>query len=225
MSERAKADALVHIDEPNVRVTEYRFAPGAETGWHRHPADYVIVPLADGELLLEEPGGGSRTARLSQHKPYARREGVEHNVVNANSFDYGFIEIEHLKDARYDAARRAMLARFVAAWNGHDLDGLMDCFTEDCVFWSSAGPFPQGGVFEGRDAVAKASRAIFEVFADAAWIESRTTLFGDRALWEWTFVGTAKDGTTTRVLGVDVLELVDDKIRRKNSFRKSMVRG
>ena len=36
-------------------------------------------------------------------------------------------------------------------------DGVMACFTEDCVFWSSAGPHPQGGVFEGRDAVAKAS--------------------------------------------------------------------
>ena len=68
-----------------MRVTEWRFAPGAETGWHRHEADYVVVPLADGDLLLEEPGGGSRTATLKKHVPYARREGVEHNVVNANA--------------------------------------------------------------------------------------------------------------------------------------------
>ena len=51
----------------------------------------------DGDLLLEEPGGGSRTTTLKQHVPYARREGVEHNVVNANSYDYAFMEIEHLK--------------------------------------------------------------------------------------------------------------------------------
>ncbi len=47
--------------------------------------------------LLEEPGGGSRTAQLKRHVPYQRREGVEHNVVNANAYDYAFMEIEHLK--------------------------------------------------------------------------------------------------------------------------------
>jgi beta-alanine degradation protein BauB len=94
---RPKADPLVHISEPHVRVTEWRFAPGAETGWHRHEADYVVVPLLDGDLLLEEPGGESRTATLKRHVPYARREGVEHNVINANPFDFAFIEIEHLK--------------------------------------------------------------------------------------------------------------------------------
>ena len=97
MPSRPKAVPHVHISEPHVRVTEWRFAPGAETGWHRHEADYVVVPLADGDLLLEEPGGGSRTAQLRRHIPYARREGVEHNVVNANPYDYAFIEVEHLK--------------------------------------------------------------------------------------------------------------------------------
>jgi beta-alanine degradation protein BauB len=92
-----KADAVARIENDEVRATEWRFAPGAETGWHRHEADYVVVPLADGDLLLEEPGGVSRTATLKRHAPYARREGVEHNVVNANPFDFAFIEIEHLK--------------------------------------------------------------------------------------------------------------------------------
>ena len=222
MPARPRAEPLVHIDEPHVRVTEYRFAPGAETGWHRHPADYVILPLADGDLLLEEPGGGSRTARLKRHVPYARREGVEHNVVNANAGDYAFIEVEHLGAGGHDHARQAMLDRFVAAWNAHDLDALMACFTDDCVFWSSAGPHPEGGVFEGRAAVAAASGAIFERFPDAAWTESRTTLLGARALWEWTFTGTSADGARTRVLGVDLLELSGDRVRRKSSFRKTV---
>jgi hypothetical protein len=94
---RPKATPVVHISEPHVRVTEWRFAPGAETRWHVHETDYVVVPLLDGDLLLEEPGGVSRTATLKRHVPYARREGVEHNVVNANPFDFAFIEIEHLK--------------------------------------------------------------------------------------------------------------------------------
>jgi beta-alanine degradation protein BauB len=221
MSSRPQAETMIHIDEPHVRVTEYRFQPGAETGWHRHMADYVVVPLLDGDLLLEEPGGGSRTARLRQHAPYARRAGVEHNVVNANAYTYSFIEIEHMKDGG-DAERKAMLDRFIAAWNAHDLERIIASMTDDCVFWSSAGAHPQGGVFEGREAVAEAFAAIFRNFPDAAWIESRTTLFGSRALWEWTFIGTSSDGKTTRVLGVDVLELFEDRVQRKNSFRKTM---
>ena len=92
-----------------MRVTEWRFAPGAETGWHRHEADYVVVPLADGELLIEEPGGVARTAKLKMHVPYARRAGVEHNVINGSPFDFAFIDIEHLK--ALGAPSRAALFR------------------------------------------------------------------------------------------------------------------
>jgi mannose-6-phosphate isomerase-like protein (cupin superfamily) len=94
---RAQASATVRIDEPQVRVTEYRFAPGAETGWHRHAHDYVVVPLLDGKLLLEESGGGSRIAELHTHMPYARLTGVEHNVINANEYEFAFLEIELLR--------------------------------------------------------------------------------------------------------------------------------
>jgi len=94
--ERARVATTVRIDEPQVRVTEFRFAPGAETGWHRHAHDYVVVPLSDGKLLLEEPAG-SRIAELRTHQPYARLAGVEHNVVNANAYEFAFLEIELLR--------------------------------------------------------------------------------------------------------------------------------
>ena len=95
--ERAQATATVRIDEPQVRATEFRFAPGAETGWHRHEHDYVVVPLLDGKLLLEEPGGSSRIAVLCAHQPYARLAGVEHNVINASDYEFAFLEIELLR--------------------------------------------------------------------------------------------------------------------------------
>jgi quercetin dioxygenase-like cupin family protein len=97
MAGRPKAVATIKIDEPNVRVTEFRFAPGAETGWHRHEYDYVVVPLLDGRLQLEEPGGTSRVAELHEHQPYTRLAGVEHNVINANAFEFAFLEVEHLR--------------------------------------------------------------------------------------------------------------------------------
>ena len=48
-----QAKPTVFIDNEKTRVTEWRFAPGAETGWHRHAYDYVVVPGTDGQLLLQ----------------------------------------------------------------------------------------------------------------------------------------------------------------------------
>lgn len=49
------AKATVFIENDRVIVTEYRFAPGANTGWHKHGHDYVVVPLMDGKVRLETP--------------------------------------------------------------------------------------------------------------------------------------------------------------------------
>jgi quercetin dioxygenase-like cupin family protein len=87
------AAATVFVDNERVRVTEWRFAPGAATGWHRHEMDYVVVPLLDGRLKLVE-GGGERYAELKKGVPYFRNVGVEHDVVNANDYEFAFIEIE-----------------------------------------------------------------------------------------------------------------------------------
>ena len=91
---RPQARPTVFIDDARTIVTEWRFAPGAETGWHRHGHDYVVVPMTTGKLKLEEPGGVERIVDLVAGKPYARGEGVEHNVVNASPHEFVFIEIE-----------------------------------------------------------------------------------------------------------------------------------
>lgn len=43
------------------------------------------------------PDGTSHVADLLTHQPYARRAGVEHNVINANAFEFAFLEIELLR--------------------------------------------------------------------------------------------------------------------------------
>ncbi|MFO1048377.1 MAG: cupin domain-containing protein [Geminicoccaceae bacterium] len=91
---RPSATHTVQVDNERVRVTEWRFAPGAATGWHRHQHDYVVVPMTTGRLLLEEPGGTSRHSELSTGVSYFKAAGVEHDVVNDNPFDFVFVEIE-----------------------------------------------------------------------------------------------------------------------------------
>ena len=57
---RPAAQATRLVEDDAVRVTRFDFAPGAETGWHRHGHDYVITAITECRMLLEEPGGTRR---------------------------------------------------------------------------------------------------------------------------------------------------------------------
>jgi len=92
MSE-TQAVATVKVDNARVRVTEWRFAPGARTGHHRHEYAYVVVPLVTGALAATG-AGGETTSALRMGEPYYREAGVDHDVRNANAFEFAFIEIE-----------------------------------------------------------------------------------------------------------------------------------
>lgn len=88
-----KATSSVQVENSRVVVTEWRFQPGAETGHHVHAHDYVVVPLTTGVLRLEEPDG-VRDVQLHAGVSYARPAGVAHNVINVNSYEFRFVEIE-----------------------------------------------------------------------------------------------------------------------------------
>lgn len=94
MPEIPKAEPTVQVDNEHVRVTEWRFAPGAETGFHIHEMDYVIVPCASGRLKLVAPDGTESFAALERGGSYFRNAGVHHNVINANDFEFSFVEVE-----------------------------------------------------------------------------------------------------------------------------------
>ncbi len=77
MSARPKAIPTIQIDNDRVIVTEWWFAPGTETGWHRHEYDYIVVPLTTGKLLLETKDGVD-SAELEAGCSYFKKAGVEH---------------------------------------------------------------------------------------------------------------------------------------------------
>jgi uncharacterized protein (TIGR02246 family) len=97
-------------------------------------------------------------------------------------------------DSDSDAALMALLDRFAAAWNRHDLDELISMMHDDCVFEASAGPEVDGQRSEGTQAVRAAYAAVFETFPDAQWANARHFVTGNRGVSEWTFTGTRKDG-------------------------------
>ena len=88
-----KAKSTVQIDTDRVVVTEWCFAPGAETGHHIHAHDYVVVPLVTGTVRVEDPAG-EREVEMHAGVSYARSAGVAHNLVNANGYEFRFVEVE-----------------------------------------------------------------------------------------------------------------------------------
>src|SRR5688572_4250183 len=113
-----------------------------------------------------------------------------------------------------------LLDAFAAAWNRHDVDGLMACMTDDCVFEAAAGKEVAGTRHVGREAVRRAYAAVFETYADAQWNRPRHFVAGERAVSEWTFTGTTRDGAKVEVNGCDLFTLRSGRIAVKNSYRK-----
>ncbi len=90
----SRAESIVHVDNAEVRVTEWRFAPGAATGWHRHEYDYVIVPVVGGEVEIVAADGSRTPVTMVPGTSYYREAGVEHDVVNGPSGELSFVEVE-----------------------------------------------------------------------------------------------------------------------------------
>jgi quercetin dioxygenase-like cupin family protein len=90
---KASARPTVQVDNDRARVTEWRFAPGAATGWHRHEHDYVVVPMTTGQLRATSREGDS-LADLAAGQAYYRAAGVEHDIANPNPHEFVFVEIE-----------------------------------------------------------------------------------------------------------------------------------
>jgi ketosteroid isomerase-like protein len=114
----------------------------------------------------------------------------------------------------------AMLEAFAQAWNRHDADALMSFMTSDCVFEASAGPAACGTRSEGAEAVRAAYVQVWTTYPDAHWGGARHFVFGDRGMSQWTFTGTARDGSRVEVHGCDLFAFRGGRIALKDSYRK-----
>ena len=114
----------------------------------------------------------------------------------------------------------ALLEAFAAAWNAHDLEALLALCTDDCVFETAAGAEACGMRHAGKAALRPAFPAAWRNWPDAAWLDATHVVAGERAFSEWTFRGTDAAGRVTEVRGVDLFELRDGRIARKDPYRK-----
>jgi quercetin dioxygenase-like cupin family protein len=87
------ARATVQVDNEHVKVTEWRFAPGEATGWHRHGYDYVVVPVTAGPLRIKS-AQSEVSNDIVPGQAYFRAGGAEHDVWNPTDREVVFVEIE-----------------------------------------------------------------------------------------------------------------------------------
>jgi ketosteroid isomerase-like protein len=118
----------------------------------------------------------------------------------------------------------AVMDRLSAGFARHDVDGILDCFTEDGIFDITEGPDPWGERFQGKGEIRKALEALFSAVGDVQFVDASRWVAGDRGTSEWTCVGTTAKGRAIRVRGCDLFEFRDGLVTRKDSYFKKVVR-
>ncbi|HEX9564556.1 MAG TPA: nuclear transport factor 2 family protein [Gemmatimonadaceae bacterium] len=113
-----------------------------------------------------------------------------------------------------------LLKGFLDAFNRHDLDAIMAYFADDCVFYMPRGAGPRGDRYAGKLAVRAGLAKRFEGIPDVHYGEDRHWACDDFGVSEWTLTGTSVSGQHFEVRGVDLLEFVEGRITRKDSFWK-----
>ena len=114
------------------------------------------------------------------------------------------------------------LKKVLDAFNRHDLDAIMNYFSEDCSFDFPRGPEPWGQRFVGKAQVREALASRFKGIPDVHYGDDRHWISADgtQGVSEWTLTGTTVLGVTLKVKGCDLWEFRNGKISRKDSYWK-----
>ena len=113
------------------------------------------------------------------------------------------------------------LQAFGDAWDRRDLDGIMSYMTDDCVFYSPAGPELMGKAHRGHAAIRAAFEAGVFTMKDFEFKDVNYVVSGDQGHMSWTLTGTRPDGAKAVIPGVDLITFRDGKISVKNALVKA----
>ena len=116
------------------------------------------------------------------------------------------------------------LKQILEAFNRHDLDAIMEFFSDDCSLNSPKGPEPWGQRFVGKVQVRAALAGRFKGIPDVHYGDDRHWVAGNRGVSEWTLTGTTTEGVKLNVRGCDLWEFRNGKVVRKDSYWKIIER-
>ena len=114
------------------------------------------------------------------------------------------------------------LKQILEAFNRHDLNAIMEFFSEDCSFDFPRGPEFYGQRFRGKAQVREALAGRFKGIPNVHYGDNRHWISADgtRGVSEWTLTGTTTLGVNVKVRGCDLWEFRDGHVTRKDSYWK-----
>jgi steroid delta-isomerase-like uncharacterized protein len=115
-----------------------------------------------------------------------------------------------------------LLEQHYAAWSTGDVEGILACFTDDCLFEDLA----LETTFEGKAGVRRFAEMTFEAVPDFRWTPTAILIDGPRAATEWRMTGTQtgdtpripRTGKSFSVPGSSLLEIRAGKIHRNRDY-------
>lgn len=113
---------------------------------------------------------------------------------------------------------RAVVERFNEAFNRHDVEGIMQCMTGDCVFENTR-PVPDGTRLVGEAAVRRFWEEFFARSPQARFDTEDLFAAGDRCVVRWTYHW-VREGKAGHVRGVDLFRVRNGQVAEKLSYVK-----
>lgn len=108
---------------------------------------------------------------------------------------------------------RALVDRFNAAWNDHDLDAAIALCSDDCVFESTS-PAPDGVRYVGHTALREAWAPIF-ADASARFVTEESFVTDEHVVQRWRY-----EWSGGHIRGIDQIDVRDGRIVAKLAYVK-----
>ena len=118
-----------------------------------------------------------------------------------------------IRMSKIESAMRLVL-QFNEAFNRHDVAGMMQLMSDDCVF-ENTDPAPDGTVYSGKEVVTRFWQDLFRESPQAHIDIEEIFGMGNRCIMRWKY-----SWGEGHVRGVDVFKLKDGLISEKLSYVK-----
>jgi ketosteroid isomerase-like protein len=123
-----------------------------------------------------------------------------------------------IRMSRIEEAMRIVLD-FNEAFNRHDVAGMMQLMSDDCVF-ENTDPAPDGTVYSGKEAVTQFWQNFFRESPHAHIEIEEIFGMGKRCIMRWKYSWEDGAGEKGHVRGIDIFQVRENLITEKFSYVK-----
>ena len=120
--------------------------------------------------------------------------------------------------SKLEASTRLVL-EFNEAFNRHDVAGMMQLMSDDCIFENTY-PAPDGTVYSGKETVTQFWREFFRESPQAHIEIEEIFGLGERCVMRWRYSWVDIEGKQGHVRGVDIFRVREGFILEKLSYVK-----